>query len=126
MSMAERIRYLVKRHPKSRQEIAGDLYISTDSLGNYITGRRCPDAAMVRKMAIYFQVSADYILCVTPTLEDTFTLPTIEQEQSLLSLFRTMTPIQRELFLHSGYGITSYATIQQVLPVMEIPGERET
>lgn len=118
MSMAERIRYLVKRHPKSRQEIASDLYISADCLGNYITGRRCPDAAMVRKMAVYFQVSADYILCVAPTLEETFTLPTIEQEQSLLSLFRTMTPLQRELFLHSGYGIANYASIQQVLPVI--------
>lgn len=121
MSMAERIRFLVKRHPKSRQEIAADLYISSDCLGNYITGRRCPDAAMVRKMAIYFQVSADYILCVAPTLEATFTLPTIEQEQSLLSLFRTMTPMQREMFLHSGYGITNYASIQQVLPVMGPP-----
>ena len=45
MSIAERIRYLVKRHPKSRQDIAGDLFISADCLGNYITGRRCPDAA---------------------------------------------------------------------------------
>lgn len=118
MSMAERIRYLVKRHPKSRQEIASDLYISSDCLGNYITGRRCPDAAMVRKMAIYFQVSADYILCVAPTQEEAFYLPTIEQEQSLISLFRTMTPIQRELFLHSGYGIANYVSIQQVLPII--------
>lgn len=121
MSMAERIRYLVKRHPKTRQEIAGDLYISSDCLGNYITGRRCPDAAMVRNMAIYFQVSADYILCVSPTLDDTFMLPSAEQEQGLLSLFRTMTPIQRELFLHSGYGIVNYASFAQVLPVLGTP-----
>lgn len=125
MSMSERIRFLVKRHPKSRQQIASDLYISADCLGNYITGRRCPDAAMVRKMAMYFQVSADYILCVVPALEDTFMLPTVEQEQGLLSLFRTMTPMQREIFLHSGYGIVNYVSIQQVLPVMEIPCELE-
>ncbi len=125
MSMSERIRFLVKRHPKSRQQIASDLYISADCLGNYITGRRCPDAAMVRKMAMYFQVSADYILCVVPALEDTFMLPTVEQEQGLLSLFRTMTPMQREIFLHSGYGIVNYVSIQQVLPVMEIPCEME-
>lgn len=112
MSMAERIRYLVKRHPKSRQEIANDLYISTDCLGNYITGRRCPDAAMVRNMAMYFQVSADYILCVAPVNP---TLPTMEQEENLLTLFRTMTPMQRELFLHSAYGITNYAEIRQML-----------
>ncbi len=111
MSMAERIRYLVKQHPKSRQEIASELYISTDCLGNYITGRRCPDAAMVRKMAIYFQVSADYILCVAPTVEETFTLPTVQQEQSLLTLFRAMTPMQREFFLQCGYGVTNYGTI---------------
>ncbi len=123
MAMAERIRYLVKRHPKNRQEIADDLHISADSLGNYITGRRCPDVMIVRDMAIYFQVSADYILCVTEAKADTPSLPSVEQEQSLLSLFRAMTPIQREVFLHSGYGIANYASIQNVLPVLEIPWE---
>ena len=121
MSMSERIRCLVKRHPKSRQQIASDLYISTDCLGNYITGRRCPDAAMVRKMAIYFQVSAHYILCVTPTLEENFALPSVEQEQSLLKIFRSMSPIQREVFLHSGYGIINYASFQHVLPIINSP-----
>lgn len=120
--MAERIRYLVKRHPKNRQEIANDLHISADSLGNYITGRRCPDADMVRDMAIYFQVSADYILCVISTKEDSV-VPVMEQEQSLLSLFRNMTPMQREVFLRSGYGIANYESIQKVLPAMGIPEE---
>ncbi len=127
MAMAERIRYLVKRHPKNRQEIAKDLHISADSLGSYITGRRCPDVTMVRDMAIYFQVSADYILCVTSTKEDTLTQPSAEQEQSLLNLFRAMTyllkDLQREIFLHSGYGIVNYTSIQKVLPVMEVPWE---
>ena len=123
MVMAERIRYLVKRHPKNRQEIAKDLHISADSLGNYITGRRCPDADMVRDMAIYFQVSADYLLCVISTKENAAGLPAMEQEQSLLSLFRNMTPMQREVFLRSGYGIANYESIQRVLPVMEIPDE---
>lgn len=121
MTMAKRIGYLVKKHPKNRQQIASELYISPECLGNYITGRRCPDAVMVRKMALYFQVSADYILCVTPTLEDTFPLLAAEQEQSLLSLFRTMTPTQREVFLHSGYGIAHYASIRQALPVIDAP-----
>lgn len=123
MAMAERIRYLVKRHPKNRQEIAKDLHISADSLGSYITGRRCPDVTMVRDMAIYFQVSADYILCVTSMKEDTPTKPSAEQEQSLLNLFRAMTPMQREIFLHSGYGIVNYTSIQKVLPMMEVPWE---
>lgn len=123
MAMAERIRYLVKRHPKNRREIAKDLHISVDSLGNYITGRRCPDADMVREMAIYFQVSADYILCVISAKEDTAALPVMEQEQNLLSLFRNMTPMQREVFLRSGYGIANYESIEKVLPVMEIPKE---
>ena len=78
---------------------------------------------IVRDMAIYFQVSADYILCVTEAKADTPSLPSVEQEQSLLSLFRAMTPIQREVFLHSGYGIANYASIQNVLPVLEIPWE---
>ena len=123
MTMADRIRYLVKIHPKSRKEIAEDLHISKGSLGNYITGRRCPDAHMVRTMAIYFQVSADYILCVISAKGETAALSAMEQEQNLLTLFRTMTPLQREVFLHSGYGIANYDSIQQVFPVMEVPCE---
>ena len=125
MTMAERIRYLVKRHPKSRQEIAGDLHISVDSLGNYITGRRCPDADMLRTMAIYFQVSADYILCVTSAEADIPLVPAMEQEESLLCLFRAMTPMQREVFLHSGYGITNYISVWQVFPIIEVPAKPE-
>ena len=108
MTMAERIRSLVKRHPKSRQQIANDLFITSECLGNYINGRRSPDVHMVRNMADYFQVSADYIICAAANAEKNAALPTIEQEKNLLSLFRTMTPPQREVFLHSGYGITNY------------------
>lgn len=123
MALAERIRYLVKRHPKNRQQIARDLHISADSLGNYITGRRCPDVNMIRDMAIYFQVSADFILCVTSGNADLLTLPSQEQEQSLLRMFRMMTPTQRETFLQSGYGIVKYTSIQKMMSVAEAPLE---
>mgnify|MGYP002511138758 FL=1 len=113
MTMAERIRSLVKRHPKSRQQIANDLFITSECLGNYINGRRTPDVNMVRNMADYFQVSADYIICAAADTEKNAALPTIEQEKHLLSLFRTMTPPQREIFLHSGYGITNYEELHQ-------------
>ena len=113
MSMADRIRYLVKRHPKSRKEIAGELYISIDSLGNYITGRRCPDAVMIRKLALYFHVSADFILGITDEQETALALPTIPQEQQLLHLFRSMDSHQREYFFQSGYGIAHFQALHQ-------------
>lgn len=113
MAMADRIRTLVKKHPKSRQQIADELYISIDCLGNYITGRRSPDAAMIRQLAIYFQVSADYILCVVPSMEEAFMQSPADQEQNLLDLFRIMTPMQREFFLHSGYGIIQNKSSQE-------------
>ena len=81
MTMAERIRSLVKRHPKSRQQIANDLFITSECLGNYINGRRSPDVHMVRNMADYFQVSADYIICAAANAEKNAALPTIEQEK---------------------------------------------
>ncbi len=123
MALAERIRYLVNQHPKNRRQIARDLHISTDSLGNYITGRRCPDVNMIREMAIYFQVSADFILCVTSGNADMLALPSQEQEQSLLGMFRKMTPVQRETFLQSGYGIVKYTSIQKMMSVIETPME---
>ncbi|MDE7310680.1 MAG: helix-turn-helix domain-containing protein [Eubacterium sp.] len=122
MTMAERIRYLVKRHPKSRRQIANDLFISSECLGNYINGRRTPDVNMVRNMADYFQVSADYIICAVSDAEKNAVLPTVEQERNLLRLFRTMTPPQREIFLHSGYGIANYEGFYQPVAKKEDGG----
>ena len=112
MAIAEQIRYLVKHHPKSRQQIAADLFISSDCLGNYINGRRCPDAAMIRNMAKYFHVSTDFILCISDQAKETASLPAAAQEQQLLILFRSMTPSQQEAFLHCGYGIAYFSTLQ--------------
>lgn len=107
MSMADRIRDLVKRHPKKRQQIADELFISVDCLGNYINWRRSPNASMVCQMALYFHVSTDYILCISPP-EECGADSGAEQEQNLLHLFRGMSPSQQEFFLHSGYGIVNY------------------
>ena len=112
MTIAEQIRYLVNNHPKSRQQIAADLFISSDCLGNYINGRRCPDAAMIRNMATYFHVSTDFILCIADDTKEAASLPTVTQEQQLLILFRSMTSSQRETFLHCGYGIAYFSTLQ--------------
>lgn len=113
MAIAERIRHLVNNHPKNRRQIAADLYISTDCLGNYINGRRCPDAAMIRSLAMYFHVSTDYLLCITDDAKETAIPPVATQEQQLLSLFHSMSASQREDFLHCGYGIAYFSKLQQ-------------
>lgn len=115
MSIAERIRYLVKKHPKSRQQIAADLFITADCLGNYIYGRRCPDASMIRNMAMYFHVTTDYLLCITDDERETGAQPEAVQEQQLLSLFHCMTATQKEDFLHCGYGIAHFTSLEQSL-----------
>lgn len=110
MTMAERLRLLVKNCPRNRRQIASDLCISFDCLNNYLYGRRRPDADMVRQLALYFHVSADYILCISDAPEANKLPPSTSQDEwKLVMLFRSMTHSQRECYLDSGYGIVRFS-----------------
>ena len=55
------------RGKKSKEEIANAIGITPQSLGRYEGGHRKPDIEILKKMAEYFKVSADYLLGISET-----------------------------------------------------------
>lgn len=60
---AARLRDLIGE--KTQNEIAEELNITRQSIGQWINGNTTPDIATLCKLADYFDVSADYLLCRT-------------------------------------------------------------
>lgn len=71
-----RLRYLREQHEKTQQDIADFLHVSQKAVSFYELGQRDMPTAVLEKLASYFHVSIDYILCRTnnpkpnPTLGD--------------------------------------------------------
>jgi len=60
-----RLRELRKEKDISQESLAKELQISKSTLSLYETGDTLPDAETAAKMAAFFEVSANYLLCMT-------------------------------------------------------------
>ena len=57
---SKRIRAL--RGSRSQREVAEGIGTTQQSLGRYESGKRKPDLEIIERLAVYFEVSADYLL----------------------------------------------------------------
>lgn len=71
--LAERIKHMREVRGLTQAELADAIGISRMSVSNYEAGDRTPDANVIIKLALYLDVSADYLLglpkeraCVIP------------------------------------------------------------
>jgi len=62
---AERLKLLRGFKNKTLDEMAKELETTKTTLSRYENSLRTPDAIFVAKLATYFKVSADYLLCLT-------------------------------------------------------------
>lgn len=65
MTLGERVKYLRNSKNMERQELADALGITYHALAKYETNDREPDYNILLKIADYFDVSTDYLLCRT-------------------------------------------------------------
>ncbi len=63
MTIGERIAQLRKNRSMSQFQLAKTLNIATSTLGMYETNKRKPNMEMLEKLADFFGVSIDYLLC---------------------------------------------------------------
>ena len=74
MQFNDRLRALRQDHDLTQNELAKTLHIDRKTLSNYETGYRTPSIYLLIKIADYFKVSTDYLLCrtniPTPYLKD--------------------------------------------------------
>ena len=64
MEFKERLKFLRKAKNKTQGDIAQVLNYGYTAISNYESGRNEPSIADLKKIAQYFDVSMDYLLCV--------------------------------------------------------------
>jgi len=80
----------------TQKQLSEELHIPVPTLGHYVNNRREPDFDMLKRIAVYFNVSTDYLLDHHPKQGAN------DKEDDLLRAFRGMPPAQQNIFLEQG------------------------
>ena len=101
MRLGDVIRELLDLHGITQRQLAQSLDLSPSALGNYIQGTREPDYGTLIRIADYFRVTTDYLLC--HSVKDGATdSEALHREELLLCIFRSLTEDQQNFYLEQG------------------------
>ena len=95
MDYGARIKDLITDKDMKQKALAKILNITDDILSNYITGRTTTPPEVMAGVASYFSVTTDYLLGLTDDPAPPF--PVSPEERILVSRYRALTGVQREL-----------------------------
>lgn len=62
LTLGEKIRFLRERKNLAQKDLASQLGIAQQTLSHYEKGRIIPDVETVKKLAMFFNVTTDYLL----------------------------------------------------------------
>lgn len=96
MTFSDILRLLIEERGLTQKQLAKDLHIAVSTLGGYVQGTSEPDFDTLRRLAEYFEVSADYLLNFRTGKANS------HKEDDLLRVFRSLTPFQQEVYLEQG------------------------
>lgn len=65
MTIGSRMKEIRKSQNKKQLDLANYLHISTNAISMWETDKRCPDAAILKSISIFYGVSSDYLLGLT-------------------------------------------------------------
>lgn len=65
MEFKDRLRQLRKKNKLTQEELAKILNYGYTAIANYESGRTQPSLNNLKKLAEFFKVSTDYLLCIT-------------------------------------------------------------
>ena len=99
MKLGDKMKELLEQNDMTQKELAEALGFTPAALGNYIRNVREPDYNTLIKIAEYFHVSVDTLL------NHNYDRELNNDEKILLSLFRSMTQEQKEIYLAQGKAI---------------------
>ena len=100
MKFSEKLRLLIDEFDITQKQFANDLNIAPSTIGGYVQGVSEPDFETLKRIALYFNVSADYILGIQENKTNSLA------EVELLRVFRSMTNEQQQLFIEQGKVFT--------------------
>ncbi len=96
MTFSYILRLLLEERGLTQKQLAKDLHIAVSTFGGYVQGTSEPDFDTLRRIAEYFEVSADYLLDFRTGKANS------HMEDDLLRVFRSLSPSQQELYLEQG------------------------
>jgi len=109
-SFGKKLRELREEQNLTQPQLAKELGVSNAVISYWENDLNEPKASHIEKLANFFNVSTDYLIKPTETLEYITVFPTApdlsEIDQNLLTLFHSMTHAQQVRFLAYGEGIT--------------------
>lgn len=98
MTFGERLTQLRKEHGYStRNEFADKLGIPSTTLRNYETDAREPGHTFLKQISEFFNVSVDYLLCLTDDKEVLKSFRLRESEQAMVEKYRNLDNHGKEL-----------------------------
>lgn len=100
MKFSEKLRLLIDEFDITQKQFANDLNIAPSTIGGYVQGVSEPDFETLKRIALYFNVSADYLLGIQENKTNSLA------EVELLRVFRSMTNEQQQLFIEQGKVFT--------------------
>lgn len=96
----ERFRDLFNEKGCSQEELGKAIGAARSTVATWLDGRTAPNAYMVKAMAEYFSVSADYLLCISDTRSSDVNVKAAMEYTGL-----TEEAVER---LHSGFDYPAY------------------
>lgn len=93
MKFSNKLRNLIEERNLTQKKVANDLNIAPSTMGGYVQGSSEPDFETLKRIAEYFNVSADYLLsmkCINCSSSS---------EDELIRFFRSLTNEQQRILL---------------------------
>lgn len=96
MKFGDRLRQILEERGIKQKEIAIDLHIAPNTMGNYVRNEREPDYATLKRIAQHLHVSTDFLLGThLDEAKD-------ERENELLLLYRALDTDQKSLLIEQA------------------------
>lgn len=99
MEFSDILRLLIEERGLTQKQLAKDLHIAVSTLGGYVQGTSEPDFDTLKRLAQYFEVSADYLLDFRTGKTKS------HKEDDLLRVYRAMPSFMQEVFLEQGKAV---------------------
>ena len=96
MEFNKKLKALIEENNITQKSVAQGLSIAPSTIGGYVQGTSEPDFETLKRIAVYFGVSTDYLLGVPEKI-------TCEKkERELLRVFRSLTDEQQNIYIEQG------------------------
>lgn len=96
MTFSDKLRSLIEEKNMTQKQVANDLNIAPSTMGGYVQGSSEPDFETLKRLAVYFGVSTDYLL----NIQDGKSQSSMEDE--LLRVFRSIPNEYQQFYIEQG------------------------